>query len=193
MLDMKFKTTLSESHEYKVDGVAKPGFTHIAKSMGVIKENPFYTEEGREQGIALSKWSLFLAKKQEPESEPDLRIAGRVAGFRKFMAESNFEFVGGEQPLYHPQLNFCGMPDLYGNLRGFSSVIDVKRGAKLKWHRLQLACYKMLLEENGFWPTKRYGLYLRDEGYSLVEYSDEEDEELWLAIVAGYYAVEAYK
>jgi CRISPR/Cas system-associated exonuclease Cas4 (RecB family) len=139
---------LDEDHRYWVGSLNVPGYSEILDSMGFPK-NPFWTEAGRAEGEALHQWLLFLAQGNEPASEPDARIAGRVAGIQKFFAEHAFEFVGGESPLYSP-VGYCCTPDLWGRLEGAPVVIEAKRGSKMKRHALQTAAQARALEDSGF-------------------------------------------
>lgn len=183
---------LDGEHRYFVSGGRVPGFTEIARDLGVIPDNDFYTEAGREEGNALHEWLLFLAQGNEAESEPDPRIAGRVEGVRKFLRESGFRFAGGEEALFEPSLRYCCRPDLWGHIGNWAVVIDAKRGAAQPWHRLQTAAQKLALAANHFKAQKRYGLYLRDGDYRLVEHADAGDEQRWKALVAAYHSKSFY-
>lgn len=169
------------------------GFTEICVDLGVIKTNPFHTEAGRQEGVALHQWNLFLAQGQEPASPPDDRIAGRVLGFRKFLADTGFKFFGGEQPVYDRINQVACTPDLWGGIGNWLWVIDNKRGGKEKTHKLQTACQKLALTANGVKIEKRGSLYLKDGDYRLIEHDDFADEVRWKAIAGGYHAKGFYK
>ncbi len=182
------KVTLDAAHVYRVDGVIKPGFSEIKEAMGIGK-NDFYTDSGREEGVALHKWLYFLANGKTTTKKPDPRIEGRVEGIRKFLRESKFRIVGGETPLYNPQLDYCTTPDLWGFLNGRAVVIDAKRGAKERWHGMQTAAQMMALRVNKFAAIGRFGLYLRDGDYRLPEHDDRSDEHEWQVLVGAYHVV----
>lgn len=179
---------LDENHVYWRGTARVPGFTEICKNLGVIGDNPFYTEEGRAEGVAIHQWAIFLASGQEPDESPDDRIAGRVEGYRKFLRESGFSFKGGEEPVYHSSLVYACTPDPYGDLNGVLSVIDIKRGSKEPWHPLQTAAQKMALASNGIFAQNRYGLYLMDGDYRLIPHTDKADEMRWTALVTAFHA-----
>ena len=191
-MQMTGKIRLDLEHRYWACDNRVPGFTEICKDLGVIKDNAFYTEAGRQEGNALHKWLAFLASGNEPESEPDPRIAGRVEGIRKFLRESSFKTAGCEIPQYHAELNFACTPDLFGYMGAFASVIDCKRGAKEPWHALQTAAQLIALRANGFLAQKRYGLYLRDGGYRLIEHLDVGDMSRWKTLVGAHNAKSFY-
>ena len=67
------KVECDPNHIYRADGIVKPGFSEICKSVG-FPDNPFWTDAGREEGVALHKWLLFLAKGGDFDSvEPPTR------------------------------------------------------------------------------------------------------------------------
>lgn len=184
--------SIDADHRYWVDGVNVPGFTEIATDLGIIKPNPFYTEEGREDGKAIHRWLIFLASGRETAKKPHPRIAGRVEAIKRFLRETEFRFHGGEKPLFHANGRWACTPDLWGTLAGIRVVIDGKRGGALPWHPLQTACQKMALSANGWTPRDRYSLYLRDGAYTLDNHDDPQDEYRWQAIVAAYHAKKHY-
>lgn len=185
------KIRIDSDHRYFMGSITVPGFTEICKDLGIIKENRFYTDEGRDVGTKVHEWCLFLAQGNESETGPDSRIKGRVNGFRKFLNESLFSFSFGEIP-QNCGTSFACTPDLVGHIGVFSVVIDIKAGAPQKWHRLQLAAQKIALADGGFKAQKAYSLYLRDDSYRLIEHETKEDEYRWKAFVAAYHAKKRY-
>jgi hypothetical protein len=178
------------THIYTIPGpIVVPGYSEICAAMGVTRPNKFYTEEGRVEGQALHKWLRFLVTVRTPSSPPDPRIAGRVAGIRKFIKESGIRFVGGESPRYDPRTRVACTKDLWGYIGPWAWVIDAKRGSKLASHRLQTACQKIVLTANDFRPQKRAALYLKDGDYRLDEHTEPIDEKNWRAIASGYHAM----
>ena len=159
--------------------VQVPGFTEVGKVMGIIEENDFHTAEGRERGVSLHKWLLFLAQGKAPTSHPDPRIAGKVEGIRKFMQDTKFQFAGGEEPAYDPCTNTACTPDLWGFIGSWFYVIDAKGGAKQSYHSIQTACQQLALTANGFRIQKRAALYLKDNAYRLEPHSDYGDIDRW--------------
>lgn len=188
--------TLDLDHRYWVpDGTQEcgsrqvVGFSELCAAMGVTRPNPFYTAQGRAEGVALHKWLHFLVLGKVPTTPPHPSIAGRVDGIRKFIERSGVKFVGGESPRYDPKTGVACTKDLWGYIGPWSYVIDAKRGAKQKVHRLQTACQSIVLRANDFRPQKRAALYLRDGDYRFDDHDDRSDETNWLHIVAGYHAM----
>lgn len=178
------------THVYTIPGPKiVSGYSGICASMGVTRPNRFYTEEGREQGIALHLWLGFLVRGRVPSAPPDPRIAGRVLGIQKFIKDTGVRFVGGEEPRYDPATGVACTKDLWAYIGNWAWVMDAKRGARMESHRLQTACQSTVLTANDFRPQKRGALYLRDGDYRLEEHTDRTDMTNWRAIVAGYHAM----
>ena len=183
---------LDSEHKYRLDGRLVPGFSEIARDMGILGDTRFMTEAGRNEGTALHEWCDFYARGNKSDAEPDARIAPRVAQFLKFLEDSKFKLADGEKILYHPTLKYCGKPDAWGWVAGRPCVIDYKGGAKQKWHPLQLSAYKLLLAAT-FPVTDLYTLYLDDANYRLSQVELPAVHELnWKAIVAAYHAKAHY-
>ncbi len=77
-------------------------------------------------------------------------------------------------------------PDRTGRLNGILVNIDIKGGAKAKWHPFQTAFQNICLtsQQSGYsWCDEdsivRYALYLRDNGrYKLESHEDPKDFEV---------------
>ena len=169
----------AETHQYWLGDKRVPGYSEIVRDMGVVKDNPFWSDTGREIGIALHAWLLHLAELKPEVAEPDPRIAGKVGGIRKFLRESGFKFQFGEVPQYDPVSRYACTPDLCGHLGNFSVNIDAKAGAAHKSHVLQLAAQRIALKAGGFHVQKSFSLYLKNNDYRLVEQDTREHEPRW--------------
>ena len=172
--------------------IRRYGFSEICSAMGVTQPNPFRPmeyEARRAEGVSIHKWFIFLASGKKPTSHPDERIAGRVEGIKRFFLDGPLTLIGGETPKYDPATNTACIPDFWC-IRGlWSWVIDIKSGAKAKYHPLQTSCQKIALRANGFEAQKRAALYLRDGSYRLIEHDDRDDLPRWVAIAAGFHAM----
>ena len=182
---------LDENHIYHVGNVRKPSVSKVLDLY--FPPTGFYSEEGRELGIASHSWFDFLARGCEPTEEPDERIADEVAAFRKFLAEVKPLFIFGEKILYDDVLGVCGKPDLYCEIQGRPSVIDYKpRNSNVRWIA-QTAAYQCLIAANGFPVLDRYALRLLPGNYRLDQHKDKNDLSRWRAFVAGFKARDFYE
>ncbi len=187
---------IDDEHRYFIPGPRgeeqRPGYSEICADLGIVKPNPFYTPEGREEGVALHLWLGHLARGLTAKVKPDPRIAGRVAGIQKFLRDTKFQIVGGETPVYDPINRFACTPDIWGIMNKVLFVIDAKRGAKLSSHRLQSAAQYIGLRSNGVRVQKRAALYLRDEDYRLDEHTDTTDMARWGIFVSAWHLRKEY-
>lgn len=190
---VKYPIRLDDSHCYWLDDKPVPGFSQIVRELGIVKDNPFWTEDGREEGKAIHLWLHHLARGKTFFSPPDPRIAGRVEGIKKFLQDTKFKLAFGEMPQYDPVSRFATTPDLVGNIGLFTVNIDAKRGSPQKWHVLQLAAQRIALIAGGFRPQKSFGLYLGEEAYRLVEQDVVKHEPRWRNIAAVYHIAKEYR
>lgn len=193
---MIHKVRIDDEHRYFVPATRgeerRPGYSEICLDLGISKPNPFWTDEGREEGKALHLWLKFLASGKTSTTKPDPRIAGRVSGIQKFLRDTGFRIMGGETPLYDPINRFACTPDIWGILNKFLFVIDAKRGAKLPSHRLQTGAQYIALRSNGVRVQKRASLYLHEEDYRLEEHTDTMDMARWGIFVSTYHLKKEY-
>ena len=172
--------------------VCVPGFTEILKDLAVTEDNGFYTEFGRERGTAIHQWVRFLAEGGVSEEVPDERISPYLEQFLKFISESGFNFRGGEEPVYHNSLVYATTPDIYGDLNGVLTVIDIKGGAKESWHPVQTAAQSLALNANLIPIVGRASLYLKPDSYRLVPHTDRSDLMRWTVLVTAFHAKSFY-
>ena len=203
---MSHGVTMDDEHRYWKGGIRIAGYSEICASMQVGKEDcedcargkrhthdgSFWTEDGRNQGVALHYWLQFLAKGRVAGSEAEPEIAGRVEGIKKFLRDTRFEFVGGEAIQYEASISYACTPDIWGVIGKTKWVIDMKRGAEMKSHALQTAAQKIALAAGGFIAVKRAALYLKDGDYRLIEHTDRRDEQFWRTISQAYHAKKIY-
>ena len=145
-------------------------------------------------GTVRHQWFHAIAQGQEMENEPDPRISGAVAGFRRFMYEVKPVYVSGEVRYFDSVLGICGKPDLVAIISGRLAVLDYKPESKNKRTIAQTAAYAVMLRRNGVNVLDRYALRLYDDGkYRLDAHKDDGDLRRWPALVAGYMAATFYK
>lgn len=178
-------------HVYRVNGIIKPGTNQVLNVY--FPPSPFYTEAGRDLGAARHLWFDFLARALEPAEDPDPRIAGEVAGFKRWLEDYKPLRHGGETPLYDAELGVCGTPDWWGMVEGRLAIVDFKPKAKNKRTPVQTASYQHNLLANGVPVVDRYELRLGDGTYRFEPHEDDEDVSRWEAMVYGYHAAGFYR
>lgn len=171
----------AEKHEYRWNGVVVPSVTQILKSLGLI-DATWYTEEARDRGSMIHLATALDDRGELDESSVDERIAGYLAAWRFFLAESGFAFEEIEEPRYSMDLGYAGTADRIGKLRGSLAVGDIKTGSPEPWHRLQTAAYVTARFGNAWRVAARFVVYLSDDGkYRLITHTDPSDFFAWRA------------
>ena len=146
-------------------------------------------------GTVRHEFYNFIAQHPDQELEdPDPRIAGSIASFRRFISEVKPVYVSGEVRYFDDVLRVCGKPDLVAIISGRLSVVDFKPQTKNKRTQAQLAGYCVMLRRNNIKVLDRFGLRLYDDGkYRLDPYKDEGDLVRWPALVNGFKAANHYR
>lgn len=180
-----------EKHAYGLGEKHLGGFTEIFKSLGFI-ETAYYTEEGRDRGSAVHLLCQALDEGREIDESKidDARTLGRFRAYKRFKDETGFRPILIEKPSYSAALMIACTPDRTGQFGANNpvSVIDLKGGAKSKWHPYQTAFQAIALFK---YPQDypRYALYLKDSGrYNLETHEDRHDFEVARAAAIIYHA-----
>ena len=116
----------------------------------------------------------------------DPQIQPYLDQWNKFKEDNNIawdDFSIIEQPLYSTVWGYAGTPD-----RVCSNIlVDIKSGAETVAHRIQLALYQILVEENTDTKIKeRWTVYLKPDSYKVVEHKDKTDLNIAKSLVSLY-------
>lgn len=180
------------SHEYKVDGIIRPGVTTILEERGIsdISSIPHAVLlKAQDRGTAVHTLCEMVNKGVDPYEHPQcLHYQSYLKAYLQFMEQFGSKIVASELMLYSPKYGFCGTIDLVMRINGKLCVIDIKSGLEYASYKIQTAAYKQLWNDN-FPDTKikdRYALYLRKSGLfnaekDLIQYKDKTDEYVWNA------------
>jgi hypothetical protein len=180
------------THEYAVDGRPVLGVTKALGLGGCISRHwsdVWYAD----RGTAIHKATELDDLGELDESSVDPVIGGFLNGWRKFRREASpvLQFI--ERKFYEACYGYCGTIDRVMYLNGAPGVLDIKSGAPMDWHGVQLAAYALGCESNDLLATlrddrpalRRWAVYLLEDGsYSLKEYSDPGDLPVFLGALA---------
>lgn len=186
----------AETHTYRLHDAATPAawgqlvpsVTQVLHLVGLVDDR-WYREEHRTRGRYVHKMIAYEEREGLDEASVDERLAGYLAGYRKFLADAQpGPCVLLETPLADPIRGYAGTPDQIRLLNGRLALIDHKTGSADSWHPLQSAAYVALyrLHTGDDKPVDRHTLYLKPNGtYRLSEpHRDRNDLKVFYAALA---------
>lgn len=186
-----YKLEFDESvHEYKVAGDKKISTTTLLKRNGLYSNIQFATDEHLWRGKAIHEAMHYYHKRTLDFAKLDPLIVPYIQGWVSFERDFGFKALGWEQPLWHPLFDYCGTPDVWGQIaNGDFWVMDYKHGLVPRVTGLQLASYGELLKINNYVPAgqkiHRVGIQMTAESdYRPRYFKDENDWGVWQMIVS---------
>ncbi len=148
-------------HQYRVGERIIPSVTQVLKEAGYI-DTTWMSEEARERGSAVHTLCERYAKGiRFDDAGRELASLEYVNAFAHWVRDNGVYAVSTEQ-IIHGNVNghpYAGRYDLLCEIRRKRRQVDLKTGAKAKWHVIQGAAYA--LQSN---PAEVSTLYLRADG-----------------------------
>lgn len=170
-------------HIYTVDGTIWPSVTGVLHNEQFLSTE-WFTDWARDRGSAVHQACHFYDEGDLDELQLDPAIRGHVDAYKRFIDENDYEPGVIETPVCNEIDRVAGTPDRVGMYKGYPGIIDIKSGAPLAWHGLQLAGYDSCIQGR----FKRWGLYLREDGtYKIKQYEDRHDKETFRGAVRSYW------
>lgn len=153
-------------HEY--DGGRSPSVTTVLKAAGYIDDR-WMTEEGRERGSAAHELCERYANGERFDKKGrELASLEYVNAFAAWMRDTMAYAITTECIIHHTLGGrpYAGRFDLLAEIMRKRRLVDLKTGAKAKWHKIQLAAYALARfdDENLINPDQCACLYLRADG-----------------------------
>jgi len=134
------------AHEYtEDDGTPIPSVTQIIKAAGIIDDR-WYTQEAREKGSAVHELcERYAAGVRVDNRGNPLASYEYINSFAAWMSDYHVFTLSTECRVYHniDGKAYAGTYDILADIGGKTVLIDIKTGAKAKWHAVQLAAYAM--------------------------------------------------
>ena len=153
-------------HEY--DGGRSPSVTTVLKAAGYIDDR-WFSEEARERGSAVHTLCERYANGERFDAKGrELASLEYVNAFAAWMRDTRAYAITTEC-IIHNNLNgrpYAGRFDLLAEIEGKRRLIDLKTGAKAKWHKIQISAYALSKfdDESPVDPDQCACLYLRADG-----------------------------
>ena len=160
------KLTFEQSgHVYRVDGRVVPGVSSVIARGGWIDDvRAFYTEESQRRGTRVHRACLDidLGSFSGEAFEVD---AGFIESYLQWRRLVRPVWSTLETLRYSKHYDLCGCADRVGvDGSGRPLVLDLKTGAKQKWHRYQLALYDLIYDDIPARIRRRVSLHLQRDG-----------------------------
>ena len=182
-----------ESHTYWYNDRRIPGISELLRYWGFL-DDTYYNEESREVGrgvhAIIHDYELGGAAGHEFK---DPKVLKRFDEYLRFRDDKDFRVIAVEKIFADPAGRYACKIDLLGHFgeQSMLSLIEIKCGVELPWHRLQTAgqrrCVKMPTWDIVA-PMRRFALYLSDKRpYNLKEHVDRSEEGLIDGYASGYW------
>jgi hypothetical protein len=170
-------------HRYTDDsGAHVPGVTSVIVRAGLI-DTTWYTEESANRGKAVAAATHYDDEGELDNDSVTPLVAGYLAGWRRFRAESDLKILAAEEIVFHPHHRYAGTVDRHVRLHGREAVLDIKTGGPLPAHGIQLAAYALAISP--LIRLRRFAVYLTIDGaYRVREYASANDAGVFLSCLA---------
>jgi hypothetical protein len=180
----------AEDHTYYKGDLRIPGISELLKHFGYI-DDQYYTEAGRELGIAVH--ALTVDRDFGGAAYLDIEhpgILGRLDAWERFKNELSFAPSAIEAMIGEPVYNLACRIDragIFGQDKRLS-LVEIKCGAKQKWHCLQTAGQALCARAEYSALVRRFVLYLHADGkFELCEHTDRSEVGVITAMLAVYW------
>lgn len=170
---LQYKASFKEDgHVYKVKDRKVACVTDILKELGFIDTRWFKPGDANKGKRIHQITELFdrgILNRESLSEEQNKHLIN----WEKFLEEYEVEIYIAEAHLYHPYYFYGFTPDRIAKVKGKYAIIDLKTGAKIRWHRLQLLFYKSGIEAMVGESVKIYDVYTKT--YKVEEIKDNDD------------------
>lgn len=179
-----------KEHRYFVQEKEIPGVSHVLKTAGLV-DTQWYTGAGRDLGTAVHAACHYLDENDLAWDSLHEKVVPRVRAYQQFKADTGFEPIACERPLFHPLYRYGGTFDRLGWARSRTELWlpDLKTGEPEPWFEVQTGAYEgMVREWTDFFgipkniPIRRLAVKLNDNGTWLPRWcKDPRDFQTFLA------------
>ncbi len=170
-----------------------PRATTILKDLGFIQDAFYFQEKHRRRGRYVDFWAneigmsgpgpdadWYARSSGDPEQKDEIaheECRPYIDAYLKAKAEIGFTMTHCAIEVRNSVCRYIGHIDqVWERERCQPSLIDIKTGGESDWHKYQLALYQPAVMETLGLYTRRYNLYLTNDGkYRLVERKEHRD------------------
>lgn len=185
----------AEGHTYTYDDKPIPSVTTILKTVGVSPS--YYAGNGlaRDRGSRIHEATEMMDSLELVPECFDEDIRPYLRQWSYFINSMQVKILRAEFPVYSLNHWYCGTLDRIVSLNGIQPILDIKTGAKAKWHPIQIAAYALALEEmEGITIDSGIILRLEPKRFVMDSWSDKQFhmepfapfKSRWLEILSKY-------
>lgn len=171
-----------DKHEYKYNGVVVPSVTQILSMCSSYKYvNKGLLDRASAFGNAVHLATELFDQGILDEDDLDENITPYLNGWKKYKADSGIKITAIEQRVYS-RLGYAGTLDRSGSIVKQRTIVDIKTCTVVqKETALQLAGYGLAAKI--IRPFKRVSVQLLPNDYKIHNYDDDEDFEIFKALL----------
>ena len=161
--------------------------------MGMI-DDTFFSEHSAQKGSVIHKAIEYELRGTLAIATLHPDLVPYLESFRLWRGSVRLEVLALEMELKDESIGLIGHLDIFCKLNGFPSIIDIKSGVPMEWHRLQLSLYKHLLHANQKIVMYRHSLHVHRTGSraTLITHSDRNDDAYAMHLIGAYNARKIY-
>jgi len=160
-----------------------PSVTQLLKFGGIINYDfisPMYARIGTE----IHDMTEAIDRGDYPRELAEGRVQASMLAYESFLSDYDVVWDQTEEIIFSEDRFYAGTMDRLGTIDGQRVILDIKSGAKVRWHVLQLVAYAQE-EEVGV-----ASLYLQGFDYRYHVWSDKdiaEARKVWSSLLDVYW------
>lgn len=148
------------------------------------------TQEAADRGTFIHKITDLddkddlVEERWSEDDRVDQVLHAKLEGWRKFKREKRPNILKREFKVDYDPLGMTGTADALLEIDGHMWIVDIKSGARVWWHRWQVALYALLYSLKTGQPAPRRGVvYLLENDYRWDQFDDRRDVERAKALI----------
>ncbi len=184
----RFLSFSEEEHKYSLlfdpkREILIPSVTQLLKFGGIINYDfisPLYARIGTE----IHDMTEAIDRGDYHRELAEGRVQASMLAYESFLSDYDVVWDQTEEIIFSEDRFYAGTKDRQGSVNGTKVIVDIKSGAKVRWHALQLVAYAQ--EED----VELASLYLQGFDYRYHVWSDKEVEEarkVWSSLLDVYW------
>lgn len=175
------------THTYWYDGIEVPSVSKVLREAGLQGDISFLDPKYLKRGTAVHGYAEDIDKGCLNYDAIIPEYMPFVAAYEWFKDEHSVLWEGVEEKRFSKKYLFAGTIDRFGYLDKVSAVVDLKTGFYAKWHQVQTAAYRLLLEGE-FKAEANYDIYLTSDGLYKIKLNDKPRQgEIFLSALDTYW------